>query len=77
MTAQRGDCRGQAQTSVRSAWQLDRYLEGRRVDGGPHRKAGTQPPPHGGVASRAFEVEQSQLGHLGMGVTRWPLVTNR
>ena len=61
MTAQRGDCRGQAQTSVRSVWQLDRYLEGRRVDGGPHREARTQPPPTGDKPSGAFEREQSQL----------------
>ena len=65
---------------ARSGCQLDRRFAGRRVDGGPHREA--RRPPNsatsaGGEPSGAFEVEQSQLRHLGMAATRWPWLTNR
>ena len=40
--ARGGDCRGQPQASVRSICELDRYLAGRRVDGGPHRRSASQ-----------------------------------
>ena len=40
--ARGGNCRGQTPASVRSVCELDRYLAGRRVDSGPHRRSASQ-----------------------------------